>query len=236
MSWAQKKRGMMRSRPSGQPVIPSGYITDGLLLFLDGLQVESASKWVDCVNGVEFTLHNAIKAANGVTFAGDNTSYGESSATFQTGVTIEAAYSLDNASQNVGIFGQNRPSSGDNTIILLHTYSSQYIFCCWQTARRSYKKSPLESIEIVSAAIYNGQGGNAVKNGVQITSTGNSYANYPSGGITGSLIATHNGSSTWMDGTLHALRIYNRALSVAEMQANQALDNQRYGLGITFPT
>lgn len=228
---AQKKKVMMMQRAAPEPI---PYITDGLIFWLDGLSVASDGLWVDRVGGAQYTLHNAVKASNGVTFAGDSTSFGESTATFPDGVTIEAAYTLTDTSGNVGIFGQNWPNNGDNSnpvIMLLRTASSQCIFVKYGTTNRQTRKAALTSVEIVSAVRWLTDS-RAVKNGATVASYMNNYLTYPSGGITGSLIGTANGNSGWLPGTLHSLRIYNRALTVEEMQANQAIDNVRYNLGV----
>lgn len=226
---AQKKKVMMmQTAPE-----PIPYITDGLLLWLDGLTVASDGLWVDRVSGAQYTLHNCVKTANGVTFAGDSSSYGESTATFPDGVTIEAAFLVVDASVSTGIFGQNWPNVGDNSqpvLMLAHSASSQCIFVKYGTTSRNVAKSALNSVETVSAVRWITDY-RAVVNGNQVSSYANNYASYPSGGITGSRIGTR-GEDMWLNGTLHSLRIYNRALTVAEMQANQAIDNQRYNLGV----
>lgn len=227
---AQKKKVMMmQTAPE-----PIPYITDGLLLWLDGLTVASDGLWVDRVSGAQYTLHNCVKAANGVTFAGDATSYGESTATFPDGVTIEAAYSLPDTTVDAPIFGQNWPDVGDNNKPVLALYRSssasyQGIYVKYGTSSAQYRRAALSPVEIVSAVRWIVDS-RAVKNGVQIAQTGSSYLSYPSGGITGSLLGERGDNH--LRGTLHSLRIYNRALTVAEMQANQAIDNQRYNLGV----
>lgn len=226
-----RRRALMMQVQTPAPSIP--YITDGLISWLDGLTVASNSLWIDRVSGAQYTLHNAVKASNGVTFAGDSSSYGESTATFPAGVTIEAAFSVVDASVSSGIFGQNWPNVGDNAqpvIMLAHTASSQCIFVKYGTTSRQVRKAALQSVEIVSAVRWLTDS-RAVLNGEQIVSYTQNYASYPSGGITGSRIGTR-GEDMWLNGTLHSLRIYDRALTVAEMQANQAIDNTRYNLGV----
>lgn len=228
---SQKKKVMMMATGPAPEPIP--YITDGLLMWLDGLTVASNSLWIDRVSGAQYTLHNAVKTSNGVSFAGDSTSYGESTATFPGGVTIEAAFSVVDASVSSGIFGQTWPNVGDNSqpvLMLAHTASSQCIFVKYGTTNRQVRKAALQSAEIVSAVRWLTDS-RAVLNGEQLISYTQNYASYPSGGITGSKIGTR-GEDMWLHGTLHSLRIYDRALSVAEMQANQAIDNTRYNLGV----
>ena len=213
---------------------PIPYITDGLIFWLDGLTVASNSLWVDRVGGAQYTLHNAVKAANGVQFAGDSTSYGESTATFSDGVTIEAAYSLTDTTVNAGIFGQNWPYVGDNAqpvLALYRTAQSQGIFVKYGTISRQLRKSPISNVEIISAVRWINDS-LAVKNGAVVSIATTNYLTYPSAGVTGSYIGTPTGSYGWLHGTLHSLRIYDRALTVAEMQANQAIDNTRYNLGV----
>ena len=230
---AQKKKVMMMRQAAPAPSIP--YITDGLILWLDGLTVASNSLWVDQISGARFTLHNATKTAGGgVTFTGAADSYGESTATFPDGVTIEAAYSLPDTTVDAPIFGQNWPDVGDKNKPVLALYRSasasyQGRYVKFGTSSTQYRRAALSAVEIVSAVRWIVDS-RAVKNGVQIAQTGSSYLSYPSGGITGSLIG--NRGDNRLHGTLHSLRIYDRALTVAEMQANQAIDNQRYNLGV----
>jgi hypothetical protein len=229
---AQKKKVMMMAAGPAPEPIP--YITDGLIFWLDGLTVASDGLWVDRVSGAQYTLHNAVKTANGVTFAGDSTSYGESTATFPAGVTIEAAFSLTDTSVNAGIFGQNWPNVGDNAqpvLILCRTAQSQSIFVKYGTTSRQIRKAALSSVEIISAVRWINDS-RAVKNGETVATTATNYLTYPADGISGSYIGTPSGTTGWLHGTLHSLRIYDRALTVAEMQANQTIDSTRYNLGV----
>lgn len=231
MSWAQKKKVMMMAAGPAPEPIP--YITDGLIFWLDGLTVASNSLWVDRVSGAQYTLHNAVKASNGVTFAGDSSSYGESTATFPDGVTIEAAFSVSDTSANACIFTQTWPNVGDNSkpvLMLLHHAALECIFVKFGSTSRQVRRAALRSVEIVSAVRFLTDS-RAVLNGGQINSYTQNYASYPSDGITGSMIGKR-GESDGLHGTLHSLRIYDRALTVAEMQANQAIDNTRYNLGV----
>lgn len=232
---AQKKKVMMMAAAGPAPE-PIPYITDGLIFWLDGLTVASDGLWVDRVSGAQYTLHNAVKASNGVTFAGDSTSYGESTATFPDGVTIEAAYSLTDTTVNAGIFGQNWPNAGDNAqpVLILHrTAQSQCIFVKFGTISRQVRKSPISSVEIISAVRWINDS-RAVKNGEAVATTTTNYLTYPTDGVSGSYIGTPTGVAGWgwLHGTLHSLRIYDRVLTVEEMQANQAIDNVRYNLGV----
>lgn len=230
----QKKKVMMMRQAAPAPSIP--YITDGLILWLDGLTVASNSLWVDQISGARFTLHNATKAmGGGVTFAGADDSYGESTATFPDGVTIEAAVTFADTTNNQGIFGQQ--GGNDSAIMLFRTMSSRYIMTKYSSANRSFRRTAAApaSVEIISATkTSTSTAGIAVVNGEVVSSTGNNYLAYPDG-IVGSLLGWI-GTRNTLNGTIHSLRIYNRALTTDEMVANQVIDNQRYGLGITFPT
>ena len=227
-----RRRALMMQQAAPEPI---PYITDGLIFWLDGFTVASDDLWVDLVGGARFTFHNTSKAAGGgMTFTGAADSYGESTATFPDAMTIEAAYSLLDTTVDAPIFGQNWPDVGDNNKPVLALYRSssasyQGIYVKYGTSSTQYRRAALSPVEIVSAVRWIVDS-RAVKNGVQIAQTGSSYLSYPSGGITGSLLG--NRGDNRLHGTLHSLRIYNRALTVAEMQANQAIDNVRYDLGV----
>ena len=78
------------------------YIQDGLVFHLDGADA-TASQWVDKIGGKVFAMHNiALNGNGGVTFAGNSSSYGHNSSTYNymyNSCTIEVVCTTTNDSR-----------------------------------------------------------------------------------------------------------------------------------------
>ena len=91
---ARRRRALMAKTASG-PVIPSGYVTNGLVFFLDALQGINGSTWTDIAGQKAFTLTDCVNSGNGIVFNGTSSKgvYNGSISSDWNNETIEAAIS-----------------------------------------------------------------------------------------------------------------------------------------------
>jgi len=198
-----------------------GYVQDGLVLFLDGLnQGGEAGKWIDTVNGREFTLKNAIQYDSYVKLRGGNVRNSDSTP-FKTieivmrvrtgGGTYSSVFTA-NSSNRMGVY------RNDTKISFGHNSSAPSV---------TYTQDVVQSF----SAIFN-----AEKDGGVYTSVLLNNASVPilsgdswSSGIAGTNIGYYNGQFP-LYADIFALRLYNQALTSAERTQNYNLDVQRFGL------
>lgn len=226
----RRQMAMSKKEPFVNP-----YITDGLVLHLDGIEKGSTPEaWTDLINGIIFT-----KKAKGVTFNNDNVQFGgsnnnclqnTSSYDFGTSytITIELCY-------------RDIPTSGTRTA-----------FYAYGTTNRSISFQFLNG----NCVVYSAGNGTPPKNGNWTAETTGTYSvstalvmqngeskgfastdNYISRKYVGSIIGGSGRGLTiyeCLDGKIHSLRIYNRHLSEEEVLHNQAIDNKRFNLGLNI--
>lgn len=207
----------------------SGYVTSGLIFWLDGLDVDSSSLWIDKIGNKNITLNNCVinNNENGVIFNGLN-SYGIYNGLITNGVTIEAAYTLTNTTQSFGVFGQKSDRTTNPNIILARAVTTKVFYTNCKDQNSDYGYAPVLQTEIVSAT-YDGL--KTIRNKIELpTSTGNKGPCTGDSIYIGCLRGSSNSLTWFMPGTLHSLRIYNRELTKGEMLRNQEEDKRRYGL------
>lgn len=230
-------------------VTPSGYVTSGLVLHLDGLnQGGTSGKWIDSVGNKEFVLTGATAASNGVLFdeEGEMGVYnGTNPEWMYTGCTIEVcltALSGFNTTNRV-LFG-NGVDSGIAAIYSAPSGSTKgWAFGVW--SHTSYtdlgNTSKRADSDTISGAITLSMNAERlVKNGS--TNTGTLLQTRL--GVAKNVALTVGGmlrtgdtlsdATFFANATIHEVRIYNRQLSEAEMLQNQRYDNERYNLGLTI--
>ena len=224
----QERRRALTAQKSFTPSVPSGYITDGLVLFLDAKQYVGNGKWIDCAGGKEFTLYNCTATANAVVF--DGTAYGETTGTITTewaNETVEVAMpeSLGGTSL-CGIINQPLIDGNTGISLVLGAVVSQRRTCGIATdgTRRTFRQISATANRIgVNSGV-------SVNNGSTNTYTdNNSYAGANEGVTTIGCrcVSTRCGKMT---GKICAIRIYNRKLTADEIKSNQAKDASYYGI------
>lgn len=200
------------------------YVTDGLILWLDGYDA-SSSLWTDKVGGREFTLVNCIVLQNGVVFNGTS-AYGICHDDAFGGQTIEVAI-RDNATTNwAPIFAQQSIATKQNIILYLNNTGTIATRATDTVVpQRSYARQSIASISALQDGTY------ALVNGNEAKGT---TADLRQFSRTGELVLgkRQSDSTVYFNGTIHAIRVYNRKLSKAEMLNNQRLDNSRFNLNI----
>lgn len=245
MTLMQRRRALMGAGGIVLPQVPTGYITDGLVFFLDGKQLATSASWTDIVGKKQFALTDCEKISNGILFNGSSVGIhpGPVSADWAN-ETIEVIFTAPdgmnsaptvdiraravfcqpyiNEASNVGIscrFG-NYGSTVRLAIALdgvkrdVRGYdgiggSTPYLHCL------SITNDGYVLNRNVMIHVYGGGSTSYSKNTTGNTVLGASATT----SIAGKLV-----------GTIHAVRIYNRKLTEAEMKANQARDLSYYNL------
>lgn len=198
--------------------VPS-YVTSGLVFHLDGADA-TASQWVDRVGNIAFALTNTTLDGNGgVVFNGS--AYGNYSSdldfpssshtieitlnkTNQTGMQV--AFMI-NAS-NMVAFGF---SSGNDYIVTKSGNSN---------ARKTWETgSGLHTYSVTNSTAYKDKA---------VMTQRNTDTWYLRTG--GTFVGARTTNNAFFIGTIYQIRIYNRALTPAEITNNQNIDMQRYNI------
>ena len=238
MTELMRRRRALMGAGEQLPPVPSGYITDGLVFFLDGKQLVTATKWTDIVGGNAFNLIDCNLTVNGVVFNGTS-SHGEHNGFITTdweNETIEVVFNgVDNIKTKT-IFSQPMIGAtnvgiglrfGDDVLARLAT-GQNGVSHNWFKARLT---SPVNRISV--AATMGITGGTACLNGAALSSFSSASYGKNETGITclGCRKTTDPAVSyNFYQGTIHAIRIYSRTLTLAEIQANQATDLVYYNI------
>ena len=228
------------------PVVEDDYISDGLVLNLDGTDRGGASgHWVDKVDGYDFALGSgATEQAKGVQFdandewgtclsqALSNALPGYNAGTIEVCFTPLSGFSATNTPRTLFLADQaakicaiyaNYTSSGITFFHGAGGYSQENAI---ENCKRTIPaiESGLQRISANTARL--------VQNGV-LNSNGTSSGSmqYSNKGI-GVMIGGRSGSSVTdvpAMAVIHAIRVYSRQLTESEMSHNQAIDLAKYG-------
>lgn len=235
MTLAERRRALMAQK-SGLPPVPSGYVTNGLVFFLDGLQLANANNWTDIVGGKKFTLYNCSVANtdNGIVFDG-TTSYGETNGTITNDFaneTIEVVASyfpnssallfsqpVVNGNVGIGVAFSNASGGGKVAVGIGH-----------DGVRRTCRSATNVTTDQRSKKVLGVNVSRLIIRKTNMTGTyETSWAGYETGITT--LGCRCNSTHTMKyTGTIYAVRIYNRILTAAEIEQNQGIDIVRYGI------
>ena len=199
----------------------NSYIQDGLVFQLDGINKGSnQGYWTDLVGGIQFTIPESeylTEETNGFTWIGDVNM--PNSGTMPNGetYTVEIAmFSKGLASlRRTSIFATRTGNTKGN--IQICKWDTNF-FCIART--NSVAASSLVDNTFMTIS-FNTLAACINKNEVQF----NGNADYMTQYRTGIGRTRDDG----MRGTIHAIRIYNRQLTLAEMQFNQDIDLKRFG-------
>ena len=193
------------------------YISDGLIFNLDGKNQGGVSgQWKDLIGNKIFDISNATSQSNGVLFSKTNSTYGtnqdnlvptDSHLTY----TIEGAFKVLNSSTWSSSF---QPLSTKEGIALMWDAGYHYMIARTAgTAAKNYQEVKY-SDRIITLSLSNTRG---YGNGVALTTLTTAKYATAAQNVLGNL-----------NGTVHAIRIYNRTLTEAEMLHNQKIDNIRF--------
>lgn len=190
------------------------YVQDGLVFQLDGFHI-GESVWVDRKSGIEFSLNDKCTTGNGYLYL-DHGGL-RSSQTFsdeiwpENTITVEIVASCQG---NNRIFAIPYMKTSRGTVF--GYYSGQLLAFVrplylgirdmpsnWRIISISKSNAMVDFAEhaVVNVGDYFPYAGNTIAVGIEFT------------------------------GLIYAIRVYNRQLSIAEMLANQRIDNERFNLG-----
>lgn len=200
----------------------SNYVQDGLVLLLDGIDKGNVSgAWTDLIGGKSFTNHGATFNDDNVQFDGTDDYLDITAFSVPTSAsgTIEVVMDID------AISGKHFPVFKPTTSggIMFFWASGGYIIWSYTSGNRA---RPKPTIKKGSWSLSNA--GRYLQNGVQMsTMSGTSLA-----GSNGMYIGRR--LNDYGKGKIYSIRIYNRQLTLAEVQQNLAVDNIRFNLGLTL--
>lgn len=218
----RRKLMAMQNKPA-----PTGYVTDGLVLWLDGINKgNTPNAWDDLINGYSFSAHDPSKVVFGedfVEFLDNNESYlynaDFDAPNYQRG-TIEIVYdthishaqilfnskSLQTLSYGVG---------AGSVIWVKNEYGS--------TGSNMYKYPRFTSGSVsvsLTGAYYDG----ITQQNTGTDIWGDNARNY-------SLVGkTYYRDDRCFGGKIYCIRIYNRQLTQSEVRNNYLVDRQRFSL------
>ena len=211
-------------------VVPKkSYVTDGLVLHLDGIDYGGQSgKWINLVDGTEFTVSNNIeKLSNCFHFtSSDGQNKGIKSPVRYSIVTTEVVLKTTSALINKAVLCVDKYDK------VIGFNSGGYLQYGGSGTSSNVKsiEFPLNKICSVS--------GNYSSNGIYLNGVlssiyqtiYNQYYNY----LGDANIQTNIGSCTYSNwgftGDIYAVRIYNRSLTADETAQNFAVDKARFSI------
>ena len=200
----------------------NSYIQDGLVFQLDGINKGSnQGYWTDLKGGVTFTIPTSgylTEETNGFTWTG-KVNMPVYSGTIPSGESCTMEVAMIKTGNEIiwGAFA----SAANNTLgtVVIARFRDNFFVINRKNAILA-SNIPVNQFTTVSMnAIY------ACVNKVEKTlSSETDYISATAAGV-GSVYGGYQG----MLGTIYAIRIYNRQLTVAEMQFNQNIDLKRFG-------
>ena len=227
-----RRRQMAMSKK--QPFI-NPYITDGLVLHLDGIEKGSTpDAWTDLINGIVFT-----KKAGGVTFNSDNVQFGNN-ANNALHNTSNYVYTASNVG-TIEVCYRDVPTSTSAAYSIFYSYGNVAHSICFQFYKgKIIYSAGKSSVPLTGKWTAKSTGTYSISTArafQDLQNVGfNTYKDY----ITRSAVAAIIGcngrhASTYYDplnGKIHSIRVYNRQLTEEEVLHNQAIDNTRFHLGL----
>lgn len=199
----------------------NSYIQDGLVFQLDGINKGSnQGYWTDLKGGVTFTIPTSeylTEETNGFTWTGNVNM--PNSGTMPTGGTCTV---------EIAMFPRGYLSNNRSSIFASRTGNTQGDIQITRWDNRFVCIAKTKSIAVSSlidnafiTISFNTLAACVNKNQVQLS--GSEYTSQTSTGV------GKTASVSGMRGTIHAIRIYNKQLTLAEMQFNQNIDLKRFG-------
>jgi len=219
-------------------VMSYDYVHDGLVGYWDGREnvgrgqhSDSLAEWVDLIHGYRIVLYNTTAEADRVVFAGNKDSYGlldanATFATFGTAVgedgrcTVEFVYKADSGA----IMLVQAPAT---SAIMIGQLGNAICFSQGPFDLMDYPAS-VQSLTNTVTALYSNS--KVLKPyWLNATETGVNGSNYFNGdGSATTLIGKRSSNGICLNGSIYAIRVYNRLLSPEEIAANRAIDLQRF--------
>ena len=217
--WLVARRRMLM-----QDKIYCPYITDGLIFWLDGIcKGTDPTIWKDLIGRKNFALNNCSFTTNGVRFASG--SYGEFDGAISNDWGNETIEIAVNTSTTQNCFVLPPYDENGTGIGAIQGNTTNFGFRIDGGDYRKYDWSHGWK----TASVNNSYGVRNLTSVRRVTVTDHWGANNTGKTYIGRRVPSN---SYQFAGIMHCIRIYNRHLSIAEMQANQQIDNIRFNLGL----
>ncbi len=220
----------------------ASYVHDGLLACWDGIEnagsgrhnAYAATNWTDVVDGRPFTLFNATVNADRVTFMNALTSYGtlsdaDTAVTFgyATNGTLEVVYASATGTGSQ-VMLQSSTASG----VALGIYNGSSLVAC-NVNRPIFTFTSGTTTNAVSVRYFRSKSDSAFVNGESCqASTSQSYWGSPD--KTTTIGVRTSKANNPFNGSIYAIRVYDRQLTDEEIAANHAVDVRRFREGQVF--
>lgn len=215
MTLLERRRAMM-----GQKTDPSEYISDGLVLWMDGINkgnIENA--WVDQINGHVFEGINSPTFGDSYALLDSTQQQYFRNNTFtppQSDVgTIEVVYEVNSVNDTSPIFMSNVSGAIAFLVTDKHALISIMRNLYWT-----------DFTEVKGS--YSCISTRRLLNGVEMPSTGGDYLYVNN--VAYNTIGTRLGRTYFVNGKVFCIRIYDRQLSLTEQLRNYKADKIRFGL------
>lgn len=204
----------------GVKSIDCPYVTDGLVFWLDGINKGATDgTWVDLIGGNVFANNGAISFDTYFYFSNNGHMDGtrmECSDQY----TVEACFAPDSSFSGM-VFQTMQTSKGK----AMYLYLDQGLFLDMHFVYNLNKNVGNNTVSLnINLGIQNGQ---TISRGTTKDYWGNT--NDFNIGYNSS-----RGGRFFFTGKIHAIRIYSKLLTQAEMLNNQRVDNTRFNLGLTI--
>lgn len=215
----------------------SDYVQDGLILHWDGFNIDTTNKkWIDLKNNIALGfesnafafpdsgyIYKSAKDNSGLWsdhFASDIDAAGIHP--YANGGTIEAVVEIIDCRSSAEVYILNGDQSHSPGLLGLAISSGNW---CDQYSLFARNISSVTGIKVVSSCR-----DNAMENGVPLTYVKRDYF----GSGTGTAVGYRSGRSVGAIMKVYSIRMYDHALSPAEMLSNQKVDNKRFYLGLSL--
>lgn len=208
-----------------------GYIKEGKIFHLDGIDKgEIVNAWTDLVGGWIFTKYGSVvDIGNGWDFPGANTAYFHNANQLPENQdsTIEVCFWMEVYNDDQALFSS---ANGDNPHINgVMLFISKIYKTCFLARQNTYTVGyDINTPHCISLNLGVGcYDGTQVLRDSSTTYWGNNNGTYIGK-------RNHGVGQYPYNGIIYSIRVYNRRLSLQEMQNNQRVDNQRFNLGLNI--
>lgn len=226
MGELMRRRAMMQAARGGVSPVECPYITDGLIFWLDGLEKGTdQTVWTDLIGGKQFALTKAVFKTSSVSFSttGAYGVYNGAVSSDAESETIEIACGAFNLA--ACILHQPKIDNKAGACFVVGSDRKNSSYAMDGATRARWNLSSVTGIKRVSM-----NSSYAVNNGVAISKGSNDSWGANNTGKTYLANNASLGKQYKASDGIYCIRIYNRILSVAEMQANQAVDAARFNI------
>ena len=219
-----RRRALQANPSAGEPEL-SSYISDSVLLWLDGLTPGDTSiGWQDIVSGYYFNNFGAEHTISGWEFNG---------ASYMDADDRIINYGFAGVNRTLEVVVRFKSKAGSAPVMIGRTSGISFglssgTYALGNTSIQVPRVTPTEDLNVaVGFSVSNRSMQIAIENGVTLSLAGSqgawSAATYLRLGATPS-------KSIYLEGTIHAIRIHNRLLTQEELLYNQNLDKMRFAL------